>query len=460
MSGIHDLPLDLASNVVASCVQYEFTPFERIPKLSEQSKKSIFAFRALSRPFCSESRESFAKIIEEKEFFFTRDSLEELANVSKDPELQPWIRVLSLNGARFKQWSDETKLAKRQNWMCSDARFEHIRETTSPLRKELIKCQEDQQLFWDSGDLEKTLTEIFTRLPKLREIRLSPSAVHRHIPGWNGKEHAQALKLFERYWGRHWVEEEQLYETAQTLDNAPLLNIFFTAVVRAGVQLETLVIPFKEPQSVEDTPDLTYVRNGITDHELANVSDDLARDALQHVKKLQLTVLRENPQPLQPGIPSQLDRVVAAATRLEVLEIFFAGYNRFFGEIFDELVSLASIDLPHLQDLRLASSGDKSFAPEALISLLRQHKGIRKLGLAGSLGTWIELFQFLETELQLEELRLIAGPTWPMSLGESQEFHAAAERVRLVSDPQPGDADYRNGTARHYTFAVFEGLDQ
>jgi hypothetical protein len=49
-------------------------------------------------------------MIAEKQFFFVRASLQELANLSRIAELELWVKTLSFNSAWFREWTDKSKL--------------------------------------------------------------------------------------------------------------------------------------------------------------------------------------------------------------------------------------------------------------------------------------------------------------------------------------------------------------
>jgi hypothetical protein len=68
--------------------------------------------------------------------------------------------------------------------------------------EDIVECYENQHRFCGSRDMERTLTENFSRFPSLREIRLNPSVNSKHMPGWNSENQTEALRLYDGHWVR------------------------------------------------------------------------------------------------------------------------------------------------------------------------------------------------------------------------------------------------------------------
>jgi len=198
---------------------------------------SILATSSISYGFHGLSWKEFAKVVAEKEFYFTRDSLHALVELSRLKKLQPWVTTLSLNGARLSPFMF--------HWGLDDEIW--------PAAERLETSQEGQQHFWSSGELQNTLVDVFSQFPNLCELRLSPATTTKHIPNCGYEEYSEVL---DKYFADR--QEDPLQHLYAIADNNyrynrvrrakdhlryRLLRIVLTAIVKAGVQLHHFITP-------------------------------------------------------------------------------------------------------------------------------------------------------------------------------------------------------------------------
>ncbi|KAF2492156.1 hypothetical protein BU16DRAFT_564619 [Lophium mytilinum] len=476
------LPIELLPGVFAGLEDYQSTPFERFPKLSKESRADILNARLISCAFHSQCWGSFAKVIAERPFYFTRSSIDELKRISKDERVRPWVKTLSFNGSRFSnravfEGPVRVGYSLAMVTVPNPADPEYISHGL-----EFKTCREDQDQFWESGALLMDLVTILSSFFKLREIRLNPQGAG-HIPGWVVDEKKlRSFTLFRNTMHDRYHYPRRFYNPGMhPARNTALLNLL-VALIHAKVKLERFLTP------ADDTL-------GISLPMLVNLRRGLIESAFKNLRKLSITIwYEETPSQYVGG----LRRFLNAASQLESLEVQFQCPEGHIPDLPRPIREITSIiALSNLQELRLqfpnSNCGFRT-TEEDLMGWLAMFPTIRRLGLGyvvlqgADPDVWDLVFKQLANGWDLDQLWLIAPrfgfsplPQSPLErafcnlqLRDTPSWRIAARSVLhfedwkwerylfrgrnvLAKDKIPRNFEHR-GLPRDYVFSIFQRL--
>jgi hypothetical protein len=195
---IHDLPLELWTDIAKSCVEYNNHDSSDFPlrincqermtwvTVSRSAKTDICNIRLVCKQFRSAAYESFGAILGRRRFRLTRLGREDLRAISRNGGLAPWVRALTfgsaiLFGPKSRYWESREERIEPKG---ESARLEIEEHLTLVKDAYLRAAKKDWDWLADAQTATRELAAILDKFKNLEKIRVIVTDKTEYLAGW------------------------------------------------------------------------------------------------------------------------------------------------------------------------------------------------------------------------------------------------------------------------------------
>jgi hypothetical protein len=205
--------LEIIHHLADDLYEYEEDYGQRWPVMLESGKRDILSFRSVCRAFRDASWIPFRDLLAERSFYLSTESIATLNEISHHDRLSPLVNTLTFGGKLYNAEGLRTLEERVENHQlhCAGDRaaigspiaWQRSLSSTVEQSYELLVRFHDlyldeynqQERLWRTGEASQALSEMLSRLPALRAIRICPwqQQIHYSAEGPNERLLLRAL---------------------------------------------------------------------------------------------------------------------------------------------------------------------------------------------------------------------------------------------------------------------------